>query len=204
MVNEKMYNKFIKMVIDEQKEEIDFSDHNLITACFYMKRKRNIMRNKGEKQIMKINEETKDLFKQTLRSKMEATQQLTSLDEFNGMIKETSREVMIKTIRIRENQKKQEEPIWFNMNIKKEISKRREINKKRRNETNVEEKVRLDKEYNIQKAKVNNSVQDTVEKYEINLTEKILKYRNKSKNMWQHMNTLRKLNKNDKKRNKNI
>ena len=199
MVNEKMYNKFEKMVIDEQKEEIDFSDHNLIAASFYMKRKRNIMRDKGEKQIMKINEETKNLFKHTLRSKMETAQQLISLSEFNGMIKETSQEVMIKTIRIRENQRKQEEPIWFNMNIKKEISKRREINKKRRNATNVDEKVRLDKEYNIQKAKVNDLVQDTVEKYEINLTEKILKDRNKSKNMWQHMNTLRKLNKNDKK-----
>ncbi|CAL4106290.1 unnamed protein product, partial [Meganyctiphanes norvegica] len=38
LVNQKMYSRFIEMEIDEKREKIDISDHNLITVTFKMKK----------------------------------------------------------------------------------------------------------------------------------------------------------------------
>ena len=37
MVDEEMHQRFKKIIIDEQKEEFDLSDHNMLTAIFTLK-----------------------------------------------------------------------------------------------------------------------------------------------------------------------
>ena len=199
LVNEKMYNRFRGMKIDEDKEVLDFSDHNLISAKFHMNRERSVITEGEEKQILRINDRTKEQFRQNIRRKLDEMQEMINLEDFNEMIKETAQVVMTRTVKTRKNQKQLEEPIWFNENIKREIGKRRVINKKARNATNPEEKTRLREKYKVQKAKVNELVGEAVEIYEVKITDKILKDRNRSKNLWQHVNTLKKLDKNTKK-----
>ena len=60
-------------------------------------------------------------------------------------------------------------------NIRKEISKRREINKKKRKERNASEKERLDKLYKERKEKIQAMVVRAVEYYKIKTTNEIKK-----------------------------
>ena len=44
MVNERMYGRFIKMMIDEKRESIEISDHCLLSVKLDLKRKENRIR----------------------------------------------------------------------------------------------------------------------------------------------------------------
>ena len=74
--------------------------------------------------------------------------------------------------------------------IKKEISKRRQINKKRRKEKDPTVKQNLKAEYHIQKEKVQIMVQEEIENFEIKITNKILNDKNRSRKIWKHIHML--------------
>ncbi len=65
LVSNKLHEKFVSMKIDENKEEIDLSDHNLITTNFQVCLKSNTTARQLERKVityLKINEETSSEF----------------------------------------------------------------------------------------------------------------------------------------------
>ena len=86
--------------------------------------------------------------------------------------------------------KKKDKP-WFNKIIEKEIKKRREINRKRRNAISNYDKLLFTKLYNEQKIVVQRKIMDTKESYERDMTLMIKKNKDNKKTQWKYMNKLR-------------
>ncbi|CAL4250835.1 unnamed protein product [Meganyctiphanes norvegica] len=112
-----------------------------------------------------------------------------------------ARENLLRKYREKEtkNEKKSEDKPWMNENIKKEIKKRKEINRAKRNTENEEEKRALLKKWEEQKAKINNLIRKEIEDYEIKITKEIKESDNKGKKMWESIYILRGKNKKDEK-----
>ena len=77
-----MHEKFISMVIDENREFCDLSDHNLMTAVFQGSKrcgKTFVRKHSSESTYMKINDETKAAFMDTVRNNINID---TSIGEY--------------------------------------------------------------------------------------------------------------------------
>ena len=192
MVNSRLYNKFDNMEIDENCEQIAISDHNLIKVTFNTTRKDiDCSEEEVEITMLKVNETTKRKYIEKVN------EEITNIDNahevtlkgFNHAIKRAADQ----TMKVKFKKKKVKrcvEPIWFNDKIKKEISKRREINKRRRKETNPEVRTTLWVQYTKQKQIVSNMVKEAVSIYENNITRKIRNNKNRGKEVWKHLNAL--------------
>ena len=84
-----------------------------------------------------------------------------------------------------------EDKKWFNDEIKKEIGKRRTLNKKARNTESEEEKNIFKLEYRKQKLKVKAMVRVAIEKHELEVTEEIRNSDNKGKMLWKNIEKLK-------------
>ena len=193
LMNEKMYKRYIRMNIDDQREIINTSDHNLMTITIRITRKSNTGRIKEEqKEVMRMSESNKIKFTHKVKQQINQSNEVTEINTLNNIIKEVADNTLMVTInrKITDEDKKLE-PIWISKDIKKQISKRREINKRRRRETNQEECNRLWVEYEKQKAFVNKLVMKAVEGHEMMVTRKIMEDKNRGKKLWQNIELLR-------------
>ena len=198
LVCENLMKRFERMKIDEEREEMSISDHNLIEVTFLMDETQKQKEQNVEMfSILKINDVNKSNFIEDMKIEIAKDPEL-NLHKLNEVLKESANKCLKVTIRKKKNEERKE-PIWMNLNIKKEINKRREINKNRRNTTNIHEKNRLMKEYEAQKNKVSRMVKEAIEIHEINITQKIITDKNRGKRVFQHINTLKNLNKNERK-----
>ena len=78
----------------------------------------------------------------------------------------------------------------MNDNIRKEMKKKREINRRRRNTKDIKEKNKLEKECNQQKEVVKKLVRESIEKYEIKITNEIKEDENRGRKLWQNIHKL--------------
>ena len=92
------------------------------------------------------------------------------------------------------NKNVKSEPVWMTKDIKREIAKRRQINKKKRKEVNPNILLKLTEEYFKQKYLVQSLMCEAISKYEINATQKILNDSNKNKKLWIYIDLLRNKN----------
>ena len=79
---------------------------------------------------------------------------------------------------------------WVTDEIKKEIKKRKEINRRKRHGKTKQEEERLTRAYKNQKLKVQRLVKEAKNQYEIKLTREIKESKNRGKDTWKHINKL--------------
>lgn len=196
LVNEEMYKSYIEMKIDESKQVFDLSDHHLVSALFKIERK-TINYNAEVKEIVyyKINEETSRSLVDVMERKIADAEDTTleTLEGFEDILRGSVEETMRRTLsrRVQDRNKENIEPIWFNKAIKKEISLRRNYNKKVRAASSDREKSKWWQQYITQKFKVQGMVKEAMTVYESKLTDEIKRDRNKNKKLWQHVEKLR-------------
>ena len=193
--NHEMYEYFESLYIDENKVEYDLSDHNMLEARFKVatRSKKAVYGKEFREYIyLKIDEDNTRNYINEMEKLIENGQNTGRLEDFQKAMKTMSKRTMERKVkkRICTLDKKREEPIWFNSDIKKEISKRRQINKSVRKATNTEEKERLWDLYLKQKKKTQNMVKEAVWKHEEKITANIKKDKENRK-LWEHIKCLK-------------
>ena len=138
LVNKNMHEKFISMVIDENREFCDLSDHNLMTAVFQGSKrcgKTFVRKHSSESTYMKINDETKAAFMDTVRNNINID---TSIGEYERVICNAKEKCLMKTIKrkVSSQDNNKEENAWFNKEIENAIKLRKSYNRQKRNENN--------------------------------------------------------------------
>ena len=137
LVNKNMHEKFIPMVIDEDREFCDLSDHNLMTAVFQGSKrcgKTFVRKHSSESTYMKINDETKAAFMDTVRNNINID---TSIGEYERVICNAKEKCLMKTIKRKvSSQDNKEENAWFNKEIENAIKLRKSYNRQKRNKNN--------------------------------------------------------------------
>ena len=190
-----MYKYFTHLFIDEDKELYDLSDHHMLEASFCLVTGRVQKRYTNEyKEIvyLKINEETKQNYRRKMECWITNGKNTGKLSDFHEAIKIAAKSEMERTIKkkLSASATPKEEPIWFNSNIKKEISKRRQYNKKVRKATNENERNELWKIYLDQKWKTQRMIKEAIWEHEKKLTEKI-KLDMEGRKLWEHIKKLK-------------
>ena len=195
LVNSGAYGFFHSMHVDEENEELDFSDHRLITVFLKVAhKKRNYAENFKVYTYLKIDETTKEDFLLEVEGELDTfSESNMNMQLFDKIVAEKSKQTMERTVRRRVNASdpRKVEPIWFNKTIRKEISIRRNINKKRRKAKSDQERIIFEEQYNAQKLKVKKMVRDAIYEHEKKLTSEILSDANRSKNLWKNINKLK-------------
>ena len=120
IVDEEMHQRFKNMIIDEQKEEFDLSDHNMLTAIFTLENNdHNQFKDKAYTKMtyVKINEETSSNFTTQVKTKLCHN---TTLEQYEDIIKDAKQQCMVRTINKRfSNISGEEEKPWFGEKIKR-------------------------------------------------------------------------------------
>ena len=121
LINNKMYNRFKEMKIDENKEIFDISDHNLITVNFSIKNEGNISKNKMiEREYYTKDPETIKIYCKELE-KYGKENKIVDLTEMLGTEEKIAKEILLKKYRRKQinNENKTEESPWMNEQIRK-------------------------------------------------------------------------------------
>ena len=202
IVNQKLYQFFHAMQVDEDKCRFDLSDHHMIEARFnipYTRQKRKQLTETVS--YLKITDVTTEEFRDRLDAHLKENPS-TSLEDLNINMRNIADSVMKRSFRKTTDSRGQlVSPLWFTINIRKEISKRRVLNKKVRK--SVGEDKNLYKElYKIQKQKVHVMVKTAIKEHEEKVSDEIMSDKNRSKRTWQHINNM--INKPQKKQKRNI
>ena len=202
IVDEEMHQRFKNMIIDEQKEEFDLSDHNMLTAIFTLENNdHNQFKDKAYTKMtyVKINEETSSNFTTQVKTKLCHN---TTLEQYEDIIKDAKQQCMVRTINKRfSNISGEEEKPWFGEKIKREISIRKKYNRERRNEPDKCKREVLGRKYQEQKYKTQRIIKEEINKYERKITN-IIKKEKGHKKLWDIVNTLRGKKKHDPKEEK--
>ena len=192
--NENCYEHFIDMQIDEDKQVIEWSDHNLIE----IKLRYKSTKAKKETQIITFSKrDEKDVGKFVDQVEEEVGRmENVDMESLNSVIKK-AQETHLK-VTIERKKEKRVRPKWFTRDIEKGIAKRRAMNKKHRNEFNPRIKLIYKRKYLQLKKMVQISVREAIENYEVQLTKKIKEDKNRGKRIWKHIKDLKHDNYKDK------
>ena len=194
LVNKKMYDMFIDMKIDENKETIDISDHNMLTAKFKIAQPRTTNTKKkkwDEREYYKLDDISLQNYAEEVEQEFQ-TKNVRTITEVNATIKEVADKHLKKKYRrkITDEAQKIKEPPWMNETIRKEIKKRKELNRTRRNETIEERKREHWTNYLEQKKKVQSLIKEEIYKHEEKITDEIKKSTNTSKKLYDNIKKL--------------
>ena len=119
LANPKIYPRIVKMFIDEQSEDLDISDHKLITMEIKISRENNNISKKNETvSFFKINDETKIKFLNYAIGKIDELNDTEledfEMNKFEQIIKESAVENMKTTINRNIKGNNLKDPIQFN------------------------------------------------------------------------------------------
>ena len=194
LVNNRCYRFFENMHIDETRELLDISDHNMITITFKIPTDGFSFRKGKEvkKTYYKVDEQSLWQFVKEMERRLEM-KKIEQFEELNEAVKEVADQTLRATYcrKLNNNKDIKEQP-WISPEIREAIKKRKEINRKRRNTQSSIEKERFNQEYIEQKCKVQLLVKDAVTKYEKKITDELWKDKNRSKTIWENIDRLRK------------
>ena len=167
LVDQQMPKMFHSMNVDEEKEVFDLSDHNLLAAYFNMKTPlgREFTKNKfREITYLKKNEDTTHNFFNKVIGNLRCD--MTLLMYQQKIIEAQNQHMMTTMKRWLSKRTNEDEKIWFNKNIEREIQCRKSINRKKRNEADQTKRTLLEKEYLQQKGRVQKIIKDEITKHE--------------------------------------
>ena len=194
MMNRTLYEKCKGMKIDEEKEVIHISDHNLISIEFKARQKCSNSFNKKkwkEEECYRKDESAMKEFGDEIEKEWKNSN-IESVEEMTISMLEVADRTLKKIIRRRiseEGEWKKIESVWMNDEIRGAINERRKINRQMRNCTNPVEKDRLEKLYQKQKEKVHRLIREAMERYEMELTKEILEDRG-NETLWRNIGKL--------------
>ena len=140
-------------------------------------------------ELSKISDATRKEFQAKLDAHLKENPS-SSIDDINASMRYISDAVMKRTFRkTTDCRDKLASPLWFRDSIRKEISRRRELNKKARKATE-EDRNLLRELYKEQKQRVHDLVKTAIKEHEKKVAEDIMNDKNRSKKTWQHINTM--------------
>ena len=196
LANREMHKIFLEMTIDEEREVLDLSDHNLIEI------KINITRNKTNSITRQVSADhyyfsTKTEHLETFRAEMESTlttNEITGMKQLNDVMETVAEFTLKRKYKKRpivdKNNKQPKEKPWFSEEIKKGIQKRKERNRKWRN-AKSEDKEQLKGEYYEQKKYVQKLIKEAILTYEKKITNEIRQSKDNGKTLWKNINKLK-------------
>ena len=141
MVNQCGYEKFEEMEIDENREIYDLSDHCMVRLS--LKIKKNKQKKEKEEAVEKyrLSQGRTNNDKKEVNSKDRLTEKEDiDIMTINKIMKESAEKhlkVMIKIVKEKVEEKNKK---WMTEKVKKEIKKRKELNRQQRNENREREK----------------------------------------------------------------
>ena len=191
LVNGRMYNRLIGLEIDEEKENIDLSDHNLMQASFWYsieKEKHKESQTVQQTYISMKEDALKEFSEEMLKEvRLDHCRKIT---EINRKIKSVAERTLRRSGRNRmPRDREREEPVWMTKEILRGIKERKALNREKRNETDAVKKGQLEQMYLCKKRQVQSKIQEEMSKYEIKKTEEIKK--DKSRKVWDNIRMLR-------------
>ena len=196
LVNSKMYDYYRSIQIDEGKEIFDISHHNLIVVNFSTETDECRFEKLGKwetREFYKTDEISLNRYVRALETKITG-RNTDHINTLNEAIKETADEILRKTYRkkVIEGETKVEEPPWINNDIRKEIKKRKQLNRRKRNAQDIQEKEQLNEMYKKQKQIVQNLIKQEMYRHVAKLTKEMKE--DKSNKLWDNINKLRSKN----------
>jgi len=193
LVDEKMYDKFLEMRIDEGKENFDLSDHCLMTAKFKISEGSRRWAGKWETwEYYKVDDQ--DIMGSFVREMENRVVggDIDNIVHFENAIKDSADNTLKKKIRRRKEERAEGEiePIWINDDIRREIKVRRKWNRAKRIEQDPNIREYYWGEYQKQKEKVRKLVRDAKMEHERKITKEIRDDKT-NKRMWDMIGKLR-------------
>jgi len=124
-----------------------------------------------------------NIFREKVDEKLNSVQ-LRNMEELGDIVKDTAEEVLRRKYRKKytdeETDTRKEKP-WFTEDIRREIKKRKYLNRERRNESDVVIKEMKKAEYTAQKNKVQNMIKEEISKYEKRIAKDLKEDRSRKK-----------------------
>ena len=192
LVNRKMYNHFVEMKIDENKEEFEESDHHLISIKFKFQKKGEKRKNKWiKREYFTTNKSALKVFREKLEQFWKDNK-IQTINEMDKSILKVARDTLLRVYKRKmsgDEDKKEERP-WMNDNIREEMKLKREINRKKRNTKDEKEKANLERKYKEQKEIVKRLIREGITNYEIKITNEIKEDGNSGRKLWENINKL--------------
>ena len=193
LVNDRVYEDFRHMHIDEEKEIIDGSDHTLITVDLEVQKSMGKNKTRWKEVIYYSDKE------EVIR---ECVQELGEVWEGDGSVNLQGR--IDKILEIAELRMKRKRRIkvegemsnipvenkWMTEEIRRGIKKRQSLNRRKRNGKTSEEVLRFTRGYKNQKYRVQKLIRDAMREYEIKLAKEIRGSRNRGKDTWRLIDKL--------------
>ena len=164
IVNENMYRYFVGMKIDDEKEKIDISDHNLIQVQIKVNTEK-INFQKGvweEYTYFKTDEETLKGYRGEVKN-MLSRERINKMEKLDDIVEKAAK----KTLQTKYRRKKIDgeqiiiEPEWINDKIREEIHKRKSLNRQKR-QLIGEEQERVHQLYLEQKERTQEAVKEAL------------------------------------------
>ena len=133
LINQTLYKEFVSMFIDEQGEILNISDHNMIQIELKCNRSNNTFSDNKKISFNSKSEKAIGNYINCVRNHLSQCDPLLEIDKLNDIIREAEKSCLSVTIKKKISNEKTE-AVWITKEIKKEISKKRVINKLRRKE----------------------------------------------------------------------
>ena len=190
LCNNNIYRSFSKMIIDEDKDEISFSDHNLITTIFNYTNMHNSNNNIQEVTILQTSEVAINNYTEEVHDSIRQLDFPPDIQTFNSILINAQNNQLKKVVKINPVNRPSKTP-WVTPQITHEIAKLRQLRKQLRHYNDPEEYNSLKVQSIKQKEIVTNLTNKAVEKHEINITNKIMKDRNRNRKIYQHIKALK-------------
>ena len=195
LVNEKLYENYKSLRIDEEKEYYDLSDHCMLETFFVWENQRT--QSKKEKIEASYYYSVKDglrvKFVEEMEGELHRIGGVKGSEDLHNIICRKSDEILKKTIKnkiIMEGSNRKMEPIWITDDIKMEIKIRKDLNRIRRNAIREQQEIVWDR-YIAQKRKVKGMVAEAKKLSERKLASEIRNEVNGRGKMWKHIEKLR-------------
>ena len=180
LVNQKLNERFLLMIIDEDKTKFDLSDHHLIEAQFQVPFRRKEKKRMENVSYYKISETRTEDFNTKLEAHLRENP-TKDIRDLNSGMKNNANAVVKRTFKkSTDDGEKLASPLWFTSSIKREISRRRELNKKARRATE-ENKHSFREAYHLQKLHVQLLVKSAIKEHEEKISKENMSDKNRSK-----------------------
>ena len=189
LICQKLYENYLSMEIDEDKNYFDLSDHCILRTILSIKEKKNNWKAPPKYfEYISVKEELKANFIQNLESKIEEENEIKDMEEFEKLIGRAVVERLQRKILKKEPKDGRPEPIWLTKEIKEEIKSRRFYNRKMRNARTETEKSNYEQQYVLQRSKVKQMVREAIESYEKQIT---IEIKENGGELWKNIQKLR-------------
>ena len=200
LMNNNAYHIYESMKIDEEREEMDISDHNLTTVLLKSTEKHDFAKDSWE-EIVYYSKKKEDLYIFTKEMEKELlSTEINKIEDMNKLMNKVKEEKLIRTYKRKKGEENQiKEQPWVNEEIRKGIKQRKEFNRRKRNENNTTKKTELEEKYKQKKYEVQRMIKEQITIHEKKETKEIKE--NKSTKLWDNINKLRNINN---KKNENI